>query len=67
MRLVENWKQAWRWFSVQSLALIVALPTVWAAMPADAKAFIPAGWGTWVLAGLAVAGLIGRLIDQEPK
>lgn len=64
MKLITDWKDAWRWFSVQALAAIMALPMVWAMLPSDAKAFLPAGWEPWVLVGLAAAGLVGRLIDQ---
>lgn len=65
MKLVEDWKQAWKWFSVQALAALVILPTVWAALPADAKAFLPDGAEPWILAALALAGVVGRLIDQN--
>lgn len=65
MKLVEDWKQAWKWFSVQALAALVILPTVWAALPADAKSFLPDGAEPWILAALALAGVIGRLIDQN--
>ena len=64
MHIIPDWRRAWRWFSVQALALIVALPVVWAAMPADAKAFLPDGWEPWILMALAIAGLIGRFVDQ---
>jgi hypothetical protein len=65
MHLVQNWKQAWRWFSVQAMGAIVALPLVWAALPSDAKAFLPDGWEPWILVALAAAGIVGRLIDQN--
>lgn len=65
MKLVDDWKSAWRWFSVQALAALVILPTVWAALPADAKGFLPDGAEPWILAALALAGVVGRLIDQN--
>lgn len=65
MKLVPDWKQAWRWFSVQALAAIVALPLVWGMLPSDVKAFLPEGWEPWVLVSLAAAGIIGRVIDQN--
>lgn len=64
MKLVENWKQAWRWFSVQAFGAVVALPLVWQALPPDVKAFLPDGWQPYVLVGIAAAGILGRLIDQ---
>lgn len=65
MKLVDNWKDAWKWFSVQALAVIVALPFVWASLPADIKGFLPDGAEPWVLVVIAVAGVLGRVIDQS--
>jgi ABC-type uncharacterized transport system permease subunit len=72
MRLVENWKQAWTWFSMWAMSAIVAIPSsiallplVWADMPQELKSQIPGNWLVWVLVGLAAAGWIGRLIDQK--
>lgn len=65
MKLIPDWKDAWRWFSVQALIILAALPVVWSAIPSDAKGFLPDGWEPWVLFGLAIAGLIGRVIDQN--
>jgi len=43
MRLVEEWRSAWRWFSLQAMALTAAIQAAWAAMPDDLKQHIPAG------------------------
>lgn len=67
MKLIPDWKKAWRWFSVQAFAAIIALPVVWGMLPSDAKAFLPDSWEPWILVGLAVAGLVGRVIDQNRK
>jgi hypothetical protein len=65
MNLIPNWKDAWRWFSVQALAAIVALPFVWIALPADAKGYLPDSLEPWVLMAIAAGGLVGRLVDQN--
>lgn len=65
MRLVENAKDAWRWFSVQFAAVLAVLPLAWANLPADVKVWVPEDWRPWILAGLALAVIFGRLIDQE--
>lgn len=65
MHFVENWKQAWRWFSVQMYGVLMALPLVWAGLPDDAKAFMPEAAQPWVLTILAGVGIFGRLIDQN--
>lgn len=65
MKLVANWRDAWRWFSVQAMAAIVALPLVWASLPADVKGYLPDGWEPYLLMVLAVAGIMGRMVDQS--
>jgi hypothetical protein len=65
MKLVYNWRQAWKWFSVQFLAVVGLLPLAWQELPDDAKAFLPEGYGPWVLLLLATAGVFGRIIDQN--
>lgn len=66
MKLIDNWRKAWRMLSVQ----INALAIVWIALP-DAKqsevlSMLP-GLTANDVAGLLVAlGIVGRLIAQ-PK
>jgi len=67
VRLVENWRQAARWFSVQAFAAIIALPMIWASMPADVKAYLPDEWKPWIMVALAAAGVIGCLVDQKKE
>ena len=66
MKLVPDWKESWRWFSVQVLAVLAALPLVWVALPADVKGYLPDSLEPWVLFVLAAGGIVGRLVDQ-PK
>ena len=64
MKLVPNAKQAWRWFSVQLLALTGALQIAWETLPADALSVIPPDWRGYITIGLILAAIVGRLIDQ---
>jgi hypothetical protein len=66
-KLIENWRSAWRWFSVQALFVLAALPIVWTSLPEDLKDDIPQGWLKWVMMALAVGGLAGRFVDQKGK
>lgn len=64
--LTKNWRDAWKWFSVQGAALIVA----WSLTPADTQAALLSlfGWTEGqVTAALGVLTLLGRLIDQGKK
>jgi protein-S-isoprenylcysteine O-methyltransferase Ste14 len=65
MKLVDNWKQAWRWFSIQALALVALLPVVWPQLPPQVTAWVPEAWRPWVVVIIAIGGIAGRLIDQN--
>ena len=65
MKLIPNWKRAWRMLSVQIAAGIVA----WTALPPDMQAAIVGALGIApdrVPAILGVLLILGRLIEQ-PK
>lgn len=64
MKLVSNARMAWRWFSVQILAALAALPLVWISLPPDVQEWLPEAWRPWALTVLALGGLVGRLVDQ---
>ena len=64
MRLVDDARRAWTWFSMWALAALAALPLLWEALPPEVVAVIPHEWRAWILAIIAVAGMIGRLVPQ---
>ncbi len=65
LKLVPEWRKAWRWFSMQSMALVVALLGSWAALPDDLKSGLPG----WVVPSVSAAvlffGMAGRLVKQK--
>ncbi len=67
LKLIENWKSAYRWISVWALATLSALPIVWANLPDDLKAEVPQGWAKWIMMLVAFGGLAGRFVDQKGK
>lgn len=64
MKLVDDVKNAWKWFSVQAMAAVAVLPVIWSELPAETKTLLPTGWTPWIITAVAVAGLVGRVIDQ---
>ena len=62
--VIENWKQSWKLFSVQALAVAGVIPAIWAGLPDHIKAIIPASWMGSITALVAVCGIIGRLVKQ---
>mgnify|MGYP001129370134 CR=1 FL=1 len=67
MTPVREWKQAWRWFSVQAMAASAAIQAVWVTLPDDLKQHLP-GWLVTALSlGLLLVGIGGRLVRQERR
>ena len=64
MKLVPHARLAWRWFSVQAMALAAILPLAWEALPPELRTYIPEPWMPWIVAGVLVGGIAGRLVDQ---
>jgi len=63
--LINEWKRAWRWFSVQAMALTLALQGAWMTLPEDLKAHVPGWLVTLVSVALLLLGLAGRLVQQK--
>ena len=62
--LVDNASNAWRWLSVQAMALAGAVQAAWLAMPDDLKTSIPANYVQYITFALLVLGIGGRLVKQ---
>ena len=61
MRLIDDWKQAWRLFSVQVAAALVALELAGDYLP-EIKEYLGDDYAKWVGLGIIVA----RIIRQTP-
>ena len=66
MKLIANWKKAWRMLSVQAMALAGAVQGAWMFIPADMRSSIPESTVQMVTLALLGLGVVGRLVDQ-PK
>ena len=64
MKLIPNWRQAWRMFSVQAMTLAGAMQAAWLAMPADLKSRVPDGLVDGLTVAILALGIVGRLVDQ---
>jgi hypothetical protein len=60
MKLVPNWQKAWKWFSVQA----IALAALWETIPLEAKVVLEPTTQSWITLGLLVLAGVGRMIDQ---
>ncbi len=66
MKLIDNWRKAYRMLSIQAMAFATAIQGAWMFIPEDMKASIPPTVVQWVTMGLLAFGIVGRLVDQ-PK
>lgn len=63
MKLIENWRRAWRMWSVQAAAVLVA----WGALPLEYQSAIVSAVGIpseRVPAVLGLLVILGRLVQQ---
>lgn len=67
IKLVENWKQAWRWISVWCMSLSGAILSSWEALPPTWKEMLPTQDLKAYVGPLLIIGIIGRFVDQTKK
>lgn len=64
MKLVDDWKSAYKWFSVNCMAVAAAIQGAWVYIPEDLRQNVPHGFVTGITIGLLALGIIGRLVQQ---
>lgn len=67
MRLVPDWKQSIKWFSVQFPLVNTAFLGTWAMLPQKFQDALPVPVVIGIAIALIVIGVAGRLVDQKPK
>jgi hypothetical protein len=65
MTLVAEWKTAWRWFSVQSMAASAVVLGAWDSVPDELRHALPRWLPHGVAIALLVLGVAGRLVKQK--
>lgn len=65
MKLVDDWKKAWKWLSVQLPALNLAFLGTWALLPEKFQEALPMPWVIGIAVALIVCGMVGRLVKQK--
>lgn len=64
MRLIDNWRECYRWASMRAMTAAGAVQATWLALPDDLRATVPHNLVTGITIALLVLGLVGRLVDQ---
>lgn len=67
MKLVDNARQAWKWFSVQAMTLAAAIQGAWMFIPDDLRTSIKPEIVQVLTIALLVFGVAGRLVKQSDK
>lgn len=67
MKLVPDWKKALKWWSTQIHSINAAFLLTWAAIPDKFQDALPVSVLIGIAAVLLVAGVVARMLDQEPK
>ncbi len=65
MHILPEWRQAWRWFSMQAMVVVAAIQAAWAAIPEDLKAHFPPRLVSILSIVLLLFGIGGRLVRQK--
>ncbi len=64
-RLIEEWGQAWKFWSVQFSAFAAAFMAAYPSLPSDVRAALP--YANWIAAGMFVLTIVLRYLDQRKK
>jgi len=64
MKLLPNWKKAWKWFSVQFIAAASIVQLVLLSFPITLQMYIPNSVMQVLVLVLLAGAIMGRLVDQ---
>lgn len=65
INLVDDWRKAWKWFSVNCMVLAASIQGAWIYIPEDLRNSIPKEIVSGITLALLILGVIGRLIKQD--
>ena len=60
VKLIDGWKDSWKFLSVQLAAALALLDTAYEYLPA-VQTYLPEGWVKW----MALAIIVARVIKQN--
>ncbi len=60
VKLIEDWKQSWKFLSVQLAAALALLDVAYEYLPA-VQSYLPEGWVKWI----ALTIIVARIIKQR--
>lgn len=67
IKFIDNWKDGWKFISVNCMWLSIAIQTSWVYLPDDLRTSFPQPLVTSLSVTLLLIGIVGRFIDQYLK
>lgn len=64
MKLVDDWRDFWKWSSTHVAAIVAVAPLAWQQLPHEFKAMVPDSVMPYIGAAMFVAFVLARLRDQ---
>lgn len=64
-KLVDDWKQAWKWISMNCMVVAASIQGAWVYIPEDLRQQVPNGVISSVTIALLALGIAGRLVKQN--
>jgi len=65
MKLIPDWRDAWRWISTWAFIAAGALQSAWVSVSPDMRASIPEGYVSYATMVIVVVGAVGRMVNQK--
>jgi hypothetical protein len=65
MKLIDNWRSSWRFYSQQAMVVAGALQGAYMALPVSLQARVPSNWVDALTIAVLSLGVVGRLVDQK--
>jgi len=63
-KLIEDWRQSWKFLSVQLAAALALLDVAYEYLPA-VQSYLPEGWVKWMALSIIVARVIKQRKDAQ--
>lgn len=64
LNLVDDWRRAWTWFSVQAMVVATAIEGAWTEFPQTMQTILPESVAHKVAVAALFLGIFGRLLKQ---
>lgn len=66
-RLVEDWRDGWKWISSNSMLVATSIIGTWTMIPEDMRERFDENYIFILVIIILITGFIGRFIDQKKK